>query len=88
MSLFDNIVNSILKESANISGGIGSAFGPGVGAEGATQFSADTYARGDARIVKPLSKGVITRNGVVKTVFSTGKKSKKKHSRRRKHKRK
>jgi len=40
-------------EASNVSGGGGSVFGSGV-SDGATQFSGDTYATGDARLPKVL----------------------------------
>tara|TARA_R110000868_G_scaffold133029_1_gene344390 strand:- start:214 stop:450 length:237 start_codon:yes stop_codon:yes gene_type:complete len=53
-----------------VSGGSGSAFGPGV-TDTATAFSGDNYAPGDARIPKSIFGGVVTRGGLA------GKKKKK-----------
>ena len=83
MNLFDQLVESILQENANVAGGAGSVLGGGVTST-ATQFSGDTYASGDARVAKPLGKGVITRNLPKDTIYSG--KVRRKHKRRHKKK--
>ena len=72
MLTFNELIEQVLKEE-NVSGGAGSAFGPGVEAEGATQFSADTYNKGSAVIAKPLGKkrkNIIKRNIPKDTIFT------------------
>lgn len=67
---FQKLVEQVLNEEMMV-GGITSVYGPNVTAT-SKAFSGDHYAPGDARVVKPLSSGVLTRGGM------TGKKRKKK----------
>ena len=84
MNLFDALVESILSENANVAGGAGSVLGPGVTST-ATQFSGDTYAKGDARIPKVLG-GIIKRNKIPTSIYGSKIKSRK-HTRKQKRKR-
>lgn len=52
-----------MVEEALMAGGVGSVFGPNV-VNTASQFSGDTYAKGDARIPKSIYGGVLTRSGL------------------------
>ena len=61
---FTSLVNQILQET-NVIGGSMSVMGPAV-VNTATQFSGDNYAPGDARILKSLYGGVLTRKGLIK----------------------
>ena len=74
----EQLIIQVLEEE-NVSGGAGSAFGSGVGAEGATQFSGDTYNPKSAIIAKPIGKGIIRRSMPTDSIFSgKGKKKRKK----------
>jgi hypothetical protein len=61
---FQKLVEEILQEDV-VAGGASSVFGTNVNST-ATPFSGDNYAPGDARIVKGLYGGVVTRNGIRK----------------------
>ena len=82
MNLFDTLVESILGENANVAGGAGSVLGAGVTST-ATQFSGDSYAKGDARVPKVMG-GIVRRNFPKDSLYSS--KVRRKHKR--KHKRK
>ena len=79
----ESIVIEILQENANVAGGAGSVLGPGVTST-ATQFSGDTYAKGDARVPKVIG-GIIKRNRIPTSIYGSKVKSRK---HKRKHKRK
>jgi hypothetical protein len=82
MLSLEELILEVLKENV-VSGGILSAFGSGVDAEGATQFSADTYARGDARVPKFLGSRITKRRLPTDSIFKGS--VKKKTRKRRKH---
>ena len=84
MNLFDTLVESILNENANVAGGVGSVLGSGVTST-ATQFSADTYANRDARVVKPLGGKVITRNKIPNTIYGGKVLNKRRHKHKHRH---
>lgn len=84
MNKLQLIISEVINENAagNFSGAGGTFGEPQIAA---TQFSADTYAKGDSRTAKPLGKGVIRRTFPPLTMFALGAKGK---SRKRKHKKK
>lgn len=69
MNLFDTLIESILNENANVAGGPDSVLGSGVTST-ASQFSADTYASNDARVVKPLG-GIVRRNFPKDSIYTS-----------------
>ena len=79
----ESIVQEVLSENINVAGP-GGALGAGV-ASTETAFSGDNYARGDARVVKPLGTRVIRRNKELTSIYSG--KVKGKHKHKRKHRR-
>jgi hypothetical protein len=84
----ESIVIEVLQENANVAGGPNSVLGAGVTST-SSQFSGDSYARGDARVPKVLG-GIIRRNKIPTSIYGKGSKSlkyKRKHKRRHKRRR-
>jgi hypothetical protein len=83
MESFESIVVEVLNENMTASGAM-SVLGAGAAAGYSAQAqipNGDTYAQGDARVVKPLYKKVIKRNMPKDSIFTGKVKSKKKKTR-------
>ena len=90
MESFESIVVEVLNESMTASGAT-SVLGAGAAAGYNAQAqipNEDTYARGDARVAKPLCKKVITRNMPKDSIFTGKVKTKNKKARKSRKKKK